>query len=564
MATVSSQFLTAVFELRPTRRKAAALERVRAAAEGVFWQTIGAIRARADAVAAESDAQARRHAWRAADKELTVAVIAACNRVGLAEPVAHGLCRDAGMAVRSYIELRAKGHEAEWPQPVDSTAPDHAALDMMRVSTTREAENAARDALAAVARVPGPRPLVLARSRDAQLVRTGATGSIAAVLNVLRASDPAARTATIKPGIEAATGAAIPGGISRTKLAIPVACSAWHEHKFLSGGAVLRSSLIVRRGERWFMCAQFEFPIRRFRLTGARLGVDRGIVNPVALAVAAADGGVRSVPPPAGGEIGKSIRAADEKRKAEQKRRGVTSWRHVERVDHALHALANGIVGIAKAHGAQVVFEKLDSLKQMIVAQRPKGARKGGWRRSLKKAQFGKLERIVSYKLALAGLPLPREVVASGTSITCPACALRDPESRPEQNRFTCTGCGFTAQADSIGAVNIARRGIAMERITKGAKLAPIEQDMVARLRSRGDGGLGPLAGAYVSAGGFVAAHAAAIPANEGFLPLTGKAEQKNRPRTQNTRRRVLAERSAANSPSPNEEKGAPDQSVLL
>jgi hypothetical protein len=38
--------LTAVFELRPTRRKAAALERVRAAAEAIFWQVIAAHRAR--------------------------------------------------------------------------------------------------------------------------------------------------------------------------------------------------------------------------------------------------------------------------------------------------------------------------------------------------------------------------------------------------------------------------------------------------------------------------------------------------------------------------------------
>ena len=34
---MAGQFLTAVFEMRPTRRKAAVLERVRAKAERVFW-----------------------------------------------------------------------------------------------------------------------------------------------------------------------------------------------------------------------------------------------------------------------------------------------------------------------------------------------------------------------------------------------------------------------------------------------------------------------------------------------------------------------------------------------
>lgn len=560
----SSQFLTAVFELRPTRRKAAALERVRAAAEAVFWHVIGASRARADAVAADADPKARRLAWMAAEKDISTAVIAACSKTQLPEPVAQGICRDATMAIGSYIELRAGGHEAEWPTPADITAPDHAAaLDQLLNAITLDEEKAARDALAAVARVPGPRPLVLARARDANLIRTGAAGGIAAVLNVLRASDPAARVATIKPGVEAATGKTIAGGVSKAKLVIPVACSAWHEHKFLSGRAKLKSSLIVRRGDRWFMCAQFAFPNQPLRLTGARLGVDRGIVNPVAMAVVTADGRVQSVPSPAGAEIGKSIRVADEKRRAEQTRRGATSLRHVERVNHALHTLANSIVDTAKEHGAGVVIEKLDTFKQTIVAARAKGSRKGGWRRTLKRAQLGKLEQIVSYKLALAGLPPPRDVVPGGTSITCPACAVRDPKSRPEQDRFICTACGFAAHADSVGAVNIARRGIAMERITKGAKLAPIEQDMVARLRLRGDGGLGPLAGVYSAAGGFVAAHAAAASANEGRSPLTEVAEQKNKPCTQNTRMRVFAERGAAISSSAAGRKNARDQGSL-
>ncbi len=547
MWVATSQYLTAVFELLPSRRKAAALERVRASAEAVFWNVIAAERARAAAVAAEADAKARRLAWRPVEAGISRAVIAAASQSALCEPVAHGIGRDATAAIGSYVELRAKGYDAEWPTPADSTAPDHAAaLEMFVDATTREHENAARDALAAVARQPGPRPFVLARARDAMLVRTGAAGGVAAVLNVLRASDPRARPATIKPGIEAATGEVISGGVSKTRLVIPVACSKWHEQKFLSGRAVLRSSLIVRRGDRWFMCAQFEFPVRAVRLTGARLGVDRGIVNPVASAVTAADGRVRAVRKPAGSDIGQSIRVADEKRRAEQKRRGVTSRRHVSRVDHALHRLANGIVADARAFGARVVVEKLDGFKQTIVATRPKGDRKGGWRRTLKRAQLGKLEQLVGYKLALAGLPPPREVVAAGTSITCPACAARDPKSRPEQDRFACTSCGFSAHADSVGAVNIARRGIAMEGIKKGDKLAPAEQDIVARLRSRAGCGLGPLAGVYAAASGFVAAHAAADALYEGTLPLDAPAGQKSKPRIQKARERLLAERGAA------------------
>ena len=35
------QYLTGVFEMQPTRRKAAALERVRAGAEAALWQAVG-------------------------------------------------------------------------------------------------------------------------------------------------------------------------------------------------------------------------------------------------------------------------------------------------------------------------------------------------------------------------------------------------------------------------------------------------------------------------------------------------------------------------------------------
>ena len=507
----SSQYLTAVFELLPTRRKAVAMERVRSIAEGVFWEVVAEQKIGADVVAGVADKKERRIAWRDAESRIARATIARSTKNGLSEPVAQGLTRDISMAVGSYVELRAGGHEAEWPAPAAEFAPDHAAaLEQFVLATTRRHEGEARDALATAAHQRGPRPLTIARARDARLVRTGINSKISVVLNVLRASDSAARTSSVSAGLDAATGEVINKKSSKTRLAIPVACSKWHEQKFLSGKAVLRSSIIRRVGERWFMSAQFEFSPKEVRQTGARLGVDRGIVNPVAMAVVSRDGAVLAVPEPSGTEVGQIIRRADERRKAEQKRRGATSRCHVNAVNNKLHELANDIVAEAKQFGAQVIVEKLDGFKQVIVEARPKFSRKGGWRRTLKRAQLGKLELLLSYKLKMAGLPAMRDVVAGGTSITCPACGVRDPKNRPEQDRFHCLSCGFTAHADSVGGVNIARRGVAMQKITKGAKLAPIELDMVTRLRSRDDGGLGPLVADFVAASGLVAVRASA------------------------------------------------------
>lgn len=136
------QHLAAIFELRPTRRKAAALERVRAAAEVAFWHALDAHHTQAEAVAAEPDAAIRRGRWRAVQAAIRAAKLAACSRAGLAEPVAQGVGRDVEAAIGSYVGLRAAGHAAEWPAPADAAAADHAgALALLAGATTRPQEN---------------------------------------------------------------------------------------------------------------------------------------------------------------------------------------------------------------------------------------------------------------------------------------------------------------------------------------------------------------------------------------------------------------------------------------
>jgi len=47
---MASQFPTAVFEMRPTRRKASAFERVRTKAERVFWSHLASVRVEAEQI----------------------------------------------------------------------------------------------------------------------------------------------------------------------------------------------------------------------------------------------------------------------------------------------------------------------------------------------------------------------------------------------------------------------------------------------------------------------------------------------------------------------------------
>ncbi len=106
---VEKIYLTCKFALHPTRRKAAALERVRATAETVFWQIVDLAREPADVIASEQDAKARRTEWNNEQKRLRSRIIVASLKARLAEPAVEGLIRDVTTAIGSYIQLRVNG-----------------------------------------------------------------------------------------------------------------------------------------------------------------------------------------------------------------------------------------------------------------------------------------------------------------------------------------------------------------------------------------------------------------------------------------------------------------------
>ena len=101
MAAVE-QFLTAMFELRPSRRKAAILERVRSIAEDVFWSTLETHRE-----IAEQAVSASREDRSKAIRLIETAALVNATAAGLTEPVAQGVTRDISGAAASYNGPRA-------------------------------------------------------------------------------------------------------------------------------------------------------------------------------------------------------------------------------------------------------------------------------------------------------------------------------------------------------------------------------------------------------------------------------------------------------------------------
>ena len=87
--------------------------------------------------------------------------------------------------------------------------------------------------------------------------------------------------------------------------------------------------------------------------------------------------------------------------------------------------------------------------------------------------QLGELEQMLEYKLKFAGLPKLREVMAAGTSQTCPACGHRAKENRPERDLFKCVKCEHQAR-ETLLDQDIAS-------IRDGGTI----QDLIDRLRSQ-------------------------------------------------------------------------------
>lgn len=523
------------------------MERVRKVAEDTFWSALSPVsKAGADQSVVTSDKTERRKLLAVSEREALV-----CGaKAGLCEAVAHGLSRDVGMAVSSYIELKRGGRKAEWPvRREEQVSGYELGLDALAAATTKDEESAARDLFTSANRTPSVRPLTFARERDARIVRKDVNGSISVVLNILTAKDEKARQMSMVEGIDASTGEALKAQKSKARIIVPLTCSLWHEQKFLGGKAVLRSSMIIRRGDRWFLEGQFEMAdVKPVKVEGS-LGVDRGLANTLVGAAVDMGGAVRALPIVSGSVIGDTIRAIDMKDRGYKRRTGRKGLQHRRRIDQMIHQITNKIVAEAKNRRLQVTMEDLTGFKKTIVQRRVKGARRNPWARSLKKAQLGKVEQLLEYKLALAGLPKLRAVPAGGTSITCSRCGHAAKENRTEQATFKCVSCGFDAHADANAAVQIARRGVM--KVKKGDKLDTLHKNMVAALSQRGDdGGLGLLVAS--AAGGFVAAHASTMEPYENEAPkgvevLNSVVGQELTDAIENGRKAVLAERDGTN-----------------
>jgi len=112
------------------------------------------------------------------------------------------------------------------------------------------------------------------------------------------------------------------------------------------------------------------------------------------------------------------------------------------------HKISKKIIDIAKQLNCGLAVENLRGIRQRI-----KTTKKN--RRMLHSWNFRQLMNFIEYKAALAGIPLVA-VDPRGTSTTCPVCGSFNRRNRKSQSTFKCKSCGYTLNADLVGARNIA------------------------------------------------------------------------------------------------------------
>jgi putative transposase len=220
-----------------------------------------------------------------------------------------------------------------------------------------------------------------------------------------------------------------------------------------------QADLIYRKGI-FYLAATLEIPTPAPHETSDTLGVDLGIIN----LATDSEGETFS-----GEVVEKNRKRHNALRQRLQKRGTRSAKRHLKKLSgkearfkrNTNHVISKRIVSKAKAHGQAIAIEELRHIRKRTdsTVRRSQRNRHTSW-------SFAQLRSFLSYKAALAGIPL-HLVDPRHTSRTCSECGYCDKTNRKSQASFVCQSCSHTDNADRNAAINISRAQV-MEPIAAG------------------------------------------------------------------------------------------------
>ena len=242
-----------------------------------------------------------------------------------------------------------------------------------------------------------------------------------------------------------------------------------HRHRPVAG--TVKTVSVKREGTRWFVILSCDdVPAQPLPATGRTVGIDLGIAH----FLTTSDG--EHIPNPRHGKViadqlaaaqralSRCQRRSGRRKKAAARVAALHGRVRRQRLDHA-HKAARGLV----CRFDVIAHEKL-RIPNMVRVPKPKpnpeqagsflpngAAGKAGLNRSIHDAGWGVFLGILADKADSAGrrvVPVdPRD-----TSRTCPGCGQVSEDNRVTQAEFVCVACGYTANADVVGALNVEHR----------------------------------------------------------------------------------------------------------
>ena len=250
---------------------------------------------------------------------------------------------------------------------------------------------------------------------------------------------------TLPPGFVNMQTGEVLDGIKYPGLILPLETGRRQVREFFSKGVSKSLKIFVRGGNVW---VNFAFTFEPTPIAPQSiLGVDRGAAIIGAVTIIGFDRRVLATDSLCGKAF--AIEMANHREKIrERQSRGIRRHRSFsvrgKRSDIIIGEFANDVVELALKYRSLIVFERLDG---------------SAFNLFLTQSQIKKLQKMITYKATVVGLPIPMEVPPAFTSQTCPD-GHKDSRNRLTQDKFKCSVCGHEANADMNASRIIALRGL--------------------------------------------------------------------------------------------------------
>ena len=225
----------------------------------------------------------------------------------------------------------------------------------------------------------------------------------------------------------------------------------------------IKNATVSQKCGKWFVSVQTEFEVESPTPNGGEIGIDMGIMRFATLSNDEYFEPLNALKTNKG-------KLAKLQRQLKHKTKGSNNWKKLKakiaRLHHRiancrkdyLHKISNGI---SKNH-AIVYVEDLQVSNMTKSANGTNVKQKSGLNRAILDQSWAEFRRQLAYKLAWNGGFL-FAVPPQNTSRTCPCCGHTSKDNRKTQADFECVECCYQNNADVVGAINILKRGQAIQ-----------------------------------------------------------------------------------------------------